>query len=82
MCFKNWSGTSTSMEVAIIVEGFKKSIKTHGLKYRELIGDGDSSVHTKLIEARPYGTTIVVKDECKIHLLRNFSTKVGELSSK
>jgi hypothetical protein len=26
MCYKNWNGTSTSMEVGIILDGFKKSL--------------------------------------------------------
>lgn len=81
-CFKNWSGTSTSMETDIIVEGFKNSLQMHGLKYTKMIGDGDSSVHNKLLESRPYGHTLVQKIECRNHLLRNFSTNLREITCK
>lgn len=43
------------MESDITVEGFQQSMTMHGLIYELLIGDGDSSVTTKLLEARPYG---------------------------
>lgn len=67
------------MEADIIVEGFKKSMEMHGLKYHRLVGDGDSSVHRKLLEARPYGNLLIEKVECRNHLLRNFSKKIREI---
>ncbi|KAJ8896394.1 hypothetical protein PR048_001738 [Dryococelus australis] len=37
-----------------------------------LTGDGDSSVHRKLLETMPYGPNLMVeKVECKNHVLRN-----------
>lgn len=80
-CYKNWKESSTSMESDIIVEGFKRSIEMHGLKYHKLIGDGDSSVHQKVLEARPYGTLMVQKIECRNHMLRNFSKKIRDICS-
>lgn len=82
-CSKNWQGSSTSMETDIICDGFKNSLKNHGLKYTTLVGDGDSSVHNKLMEIRPYGPqTVIKKIECRNHLLRNFSSKIRDLCSK
>ncbi|XP_050306168.1 uncharacterized protein LOC126743213 isoform X2 [Anthonomus grandis grandis] len=81
-CYKNWSNTSTSMESDIIVEGFRKSIDMYNIIYKRLVGDGDSSVYKKLIEARPYGSLHVEKIECRNHLLRNFCSKLREISSK
>lgn len=81
-CFRNWLGTSTSMETDIIVEGFKSSVDMYGLKFTKMIGDGDSSVHNKLLESRPYGPTLVQKIECRNHLLRNFSSNLREISCK
>jgi hypothetical protein len=81
-CFKNWNGTSTSMESNLIVEGFKLSMQLHGLRYKFLIADGDSSVHKKLLECRPYGKVTIEKIECKNHLLRNYCTKLRDLSNK
>ncbi|CAG9763450.1 unnamed protein product [Ceutorhynchus assimilis] len=81
-CYKNWQGTSTSMETDIIAEGFKNSIKLHKLKYTKMVGDGDSSVYRKLIQIKPYGNTLVQKVECKNHLLRNFAKKIREICNK
>jgi hypothetical protein len=39
-CWKNWNGTCAFMESNIILEGFKKSIEMHNLKY-------DSTVYKK-----------------------------------
>jgi hypothetical protein len=82
ICFKNWEGTSTSMEINLIVEGFKLSMQLHGLRYKFLIADGDSSVHKKLLECRSYGNITVEKIECKNHLLRNYCAKLRDLSNK
>ncbi|KAJ8878532.1 hypothetical protein PR048_019110 [Dryococelus australis] len=54
----------------------------HGLVYRRLIADGDSSVHRKLIDAMPYVTTRQVENvECQNHICRNYVSKVRELCS-
>ncbi|KAK5648068.1 hypothetical protein RI129_002960 [Pyrocoelia pectoralis] len=82
-CYKNWNGTSTAMEASIILEGFKTSIPTNNLIHGKLIGDGDSSVFKKLNEAAPYGPTYTIeKLECRNHLLRNYITKISELSKE
>lgn len=36
VCFKNWSGTSTLIEADNILEGFKRSMEMHGVKYVRL----------------------------------------------
>ncbi|CAN8019835.1 unnamed protein product [Ixodes persulcatus] len=72
-CFKNWQGSSTTMEKDIIVEGFRRSEEMHGLKYNRLIADGDSSTYRALLEAAPYGNQMVQKIECRNHILRNYS---------
>ncbi|CAG5033378.1 unnamed protein product [Parnassius apollo] len=60
-CFKNYEGSSTSMENEIIVEGFKSSISSYGL------GDGDASTYAKILQARLYAekNVIVEKIECQ-----------------
>lgn len=35
-CFKNWIGSSSSMETDIIVEGFQKAESQHGVRYLEM----------------------------------------------
>ncbi|CAD6244604.1 GSCOCG00013413001-RA-CDS, partial [Cotesia congregata] len=76
LCFKNYARNdpSTRMEADIIVEGFTKSINSHGLIYKSFIGDGDSSVHQSIVNNDPYKEygIGVEKIECKNHLFRNF----------
>ncbi|KAK5648395.1 hypothetical protein RI129_003287 [Pyrocoelia pectoralis] len=79
-CCKNWTGSSTAMESYIIVEGFQQSISMHGLKYTQLVGDGDSSVLKKLCIAKPYGHKVSIKKiQCVNHLLRNYCSKLREV---
>ena len=49
------------MESDAIVEGFNTSVEKRGLVYSTLIGDGDSSVYKKIIDADPYRRQIRVK---------------------
>lgn len=77
--FKKISGTSTSMETDIMVEGFKSSMEIYNLKYLELVGDGDSSVYSNILQAKPYGNVMI---ECVNHLLRNFSRNYHSCSTK
>jgi hypothetical protein len=69
------------MEAAAIVEGFLCSEELYSVKYARLVADGDSSVYHKILEARPYGPLIVDKIECRNHLLRNYCTKLREISA-
>lgn len=80
ICYKNWSGSSTGMEADIIVEGFRKSVEMHGVMYGRFIGDGDSNLYKKLISCARYGPQyVILKIECKNHLIRNYVNKLKEL---
>ncbi|KAL0852581.1 hypothetical protein ABMA27_016931 [Loxostege sticticalis] len=74
-CSKNHSGSSTSMEQSILVEGFKNSIRERNLIYKTLIADGDSSTYKSILESRPYPDIPIQKIECTNHLLRNYNGK-------
>lgn len=78
-CYKNWTGSSSSMEADIVAEGFAKSLEMHGLIYENLIADGDSNCYKKILDTNPYENVVVQKIECKNHLLRNYSRKIREL---
>lgn len=67
------------MEKDIILEGFRRSVEMHGVKYTRLIADGDSSTYRGILEAAPYGTQQVEKVECANHLLRNYFKNVFEI---
>lgn len=81
-CYKNYSRdkSASSMEAAIIVEGFSSSLKDHGVIYNKMVADGDSSVYKHLRAARPYRSLnpeiVVEKIECRNHLLRNYCNKL------
>lgn len=79
-CFKNWSGSSSSMEAATIVEGFLVSEEMYGAKYGKLIADGDSSVYKRILEVNPYDDVAVEKVECRNHLLRNYCNKLKAIT--
>ncbi|XP_075530168.1 uncharacterized protein LOC142563505 [Dermacentor variabilis] len=81
-CYRNWRGSSTSMERDIIVEGFRRSLDIHGLKYTRLIADGDSSTYKCVLEAAPYGHHIVQKVECRNHVLRNYSGCIRDIAQR
>ncbi|XP_050305597.1 uncharacterized protein LOC126742835 [Anthonomus grandis grandis] len=78
-CFKNFEGSSTSIEGDILKEGFLHSLEHHGLIYHKLIADGDSNFLKKILDAHPYKNVIVKKIECRNHLLQNYSRKIRDL---
>ncbi|CAG9825719.1 unnamed protein product [Phaedon cochleariae] len=80
-CFKNWSGSSPAMEADIIVEGFIHSQSMHNLQYTAFIADGDSSVHSKILEHVPYSRKIK-KIECANHLTKNVTKHLHELAKE
>jgi len=77
-CEKNWTGSSTAMESSIILEGFQSSRYKHGLVYSSFVGDGDSSVHSTIQYVYP--GLEVKKIECLNHVVRNFKTKLFDIS--
>lgn len=76
-CYRNFKGPSTGMESQAIVEGFSQSVEKYGIIYRYYIGDGDSSVHNRLLES---GHRYVVKMECANHMVRCLSDKLHKLA--
>ncbi len=76
-CDKNWSESSSAMEKDIIVEGFKQSELTHGVRYIGVIGDGDSSVHKAIVDSVPlYGRRVI---ECANHAVRCYRKSLHDL---
>jgi len=83
-CYKNFDSkaSSTSMESDTIVEGFKCSLEMHGLIYKTVIANGDSSVYQSIKNNAPYSEQMVTvkKVECTNHLLRNFCKKLKAMA--
>ncbi|XP_031333159.1 uncharacterized protein LOC116182246 [Photinus pyralis] len=80
LCFRNWTGSSSSMEADIIVEGFNSSINMHNLRYKKFIADGDSTVYSHIRKRVSYGEQ-VVKIECTNHAIKNYSKHLYKLKS-
>ena len=70
MCFKNWTGSLTSVEADIIATGFRISEEMHGVRYT------DSSVlHNIRTTVLSYGR-YVDKVECANHAVKGYRSKL------
>ena len=78
-CFRNWSGSSCSMEADIILEGFRQSENMHGLRYLWLIGDGDSSVYHSVVTGVPSYGREIAKVECANHAVKCYRNRLEAL---
>jgi hypothetical protein len=61
------------MEGDIILEGFLEAESKHGLRYMRLVGDGESSVFSRIRQEVPSWGRYVAKEESfqKINLFLN-----------
>jgi len=66
ICYKNWSDSSSTMEVDIILKGFEQAEREHGVCYL-MVGGGDSSVYPTLVENVPVWGYTIQKLECANH---------------
>ena len=78
-CYRNWSGSSCSMEADIILEGFWLSEEMHGLWYLWLIGDGDSSVYHSVVTGVPSYGRKITKVECANHAVKCYRNRLEAL---
>ena len=74
ICDKNWKGPSTSMEAALIVEGFGE-IEKKGARIMQYIGNQDSSVLKSIVRHFEWGSR-VTKVDCINRKIRNFTTYI------
>jgi hypothetical protein len=77
-CYKNWSESSQAMEADIIFKGFQKA-NEYGLRYIRMIGDGDSSVHSRIFKYLPVWGKAVVKVECANHCTKCLRSNLERL---
>ena len=78
-CYKNWNLSSSQMETDIILEGFKLAEKMHGVRYMRFIGDGDSSVHSTLLQCVPLWGRDITKLECANHAVKCYRSSLEKL---
>ena len=77
--FKNWSESSSFMESDVVLEGFRKAEKQHGLRYINFIGDGDSSVQSTLRDNVHGWGRDITKQECANHAVKCFRSSLENL---
>ena len=75
-CTMTHEGSSGSMESAIGVDLFGRSLDSHNLRYTRFIGDGDTNSFKRVSESKPYGDACVVeKLECVGHVQKRIGTR-------
>lgn len=79
-CASNHKGSAGSMECNGLLDIFKRSEETYGVKYVHYIGDGDSKSYKTLLDALPYGQQIIIKKiECVGHIQKRMGTQLRNL---
>ena len=78
-CFRNWDASSSEMETDILLEGFMQAERVHGVRYINFIGDGDSSVHTTLLQSVPGWGHAIRKLECANHACKCYRGALEKL---
>ena len=67
------------MEADIILDGFLQSDTMHGLRYKWLIGDGDSSVYNAVQQGVITHGRRVDKVECANHAIKFYRNRMEDL---
>lgn len=78
----NYYASSNSMEAYGAREIWCRSLAKHNSRYTIYIGDGDSSSHKGIVEARPYGDTEVKKSDYAGHAQKRMGTVLRKLVTK
>ena len=79
-CSINHTGSSGSMEGKGAIEMFSSSVQKYNLCYKWYIGDGNSSSFSEVVNAKPYGDTVVIeKRECIGHVQKRMCTRCRNL---
>ena len=64
-CKINHTGSANSMEAAVALRILEPSLVSRGLKYKNMLDDGDSSTYDSIVESKPYGEECIPnKLEC------------------
>ena len=67
------------MEGDIVLEGFLQAEFKHGLRYMRVIGDGDSSVFSRIEQEVPGWGRDVTKEECANHICKCYRSHLEKL---
>ena len=60
------------METACVLKIFERSCAPRGLKYKDMLGECDSSNYSAILESKPYGEDCIPRKlECIGHMSRS-----------
>lgn len=83
VCVKNYEGASGGVESAAAVSMFSRSVAEKGVRYVEMLGDGDSKAFEWVQRAQPYGPSLEIKKiECAGHVEKIMGTRSRNLKQK
>ena len=81
-CKINHTGSAGSMETAGALRIFERSYVTRGLKYIRMLGDGDSSTYSAIVDSQPYGEDCIPRKlECIGHVQKRVGSRLRKLKS-
>ena len=70
------------METVGALRIFERSLATRGLKYKDMVGDGDSTTCNTIVENKPYGEKCIPnKLECIGHVQEKVGSRLRKLKS-
>ena len=78
----NHEGSANSMETSGAVRIFERSLATRGLKYKDMLGDGDSSTYNTIVDKKPYGEDCIPKKlECIGHVQKRVGSRLRKMKN-
>nr|KAG5694518.1 hypothetical protein BaRGS_030393 [Batillaria attramentaria] len=80
-CQQNIQCSSQAMEMEGAVILFQRS-EERGFRYTEMLGDGDTKTHAKLLEEDVYNGRPIEKIECVNHVTKRLGTALRTLVEK
>ena len=80
ICSINHEGSAGSMESSGAVTIFKQSLAKYNLRYKNYVGDGDTSSFMNVVQSKPYGENFTMnKLECIGHVQKRLGSRLRRL---
>jgi hypothetical protein len=81
-CKINHTGSANSMETVGAVRIFERSYVELGLKYKDMLGDGDCATYSSIVDSKPYGDECVPKKlECIGYVQKRVGSRLRKLKN-
>ena len=80
ICSINHEGSVGSMELSGTVTIFKQSVAKYNLRYKNYVGDGDTSSFMNVVQSKPYRENFMInKLECIGHVQKRLGSRLRRL---